>query len=61
VRSIDFLVESAIEQTPRVLQLSGMFDVPVRERLTHRWEGQVPIDEKEWNVGLVQDSSKPSA
>lgn len=35
------------------MQLEGMFDVPPREILRHEWKGQIPIDERDWNIGLV--------
>jgi GNAT superfamily N-acetyltransferase len=46
-------VESEIKLTPRVKQLSGMFDAPIREKLRHEWQGDVPIEERDWNVGLI--------
>lgn len=57
MRSIDLLVESELELTPRVKQLSGMFDVPPTEKLSHHWQGEIPIDERDWNVGLIVGSS----
>src|SRR5262245_17951751 len=53
MRSIDLIAETALDPTPRVQQLSGMFDVPAREKLAHHWQGEVPIDERPWNVGLI--------
>jgi hypothetical protein len=53
VRSVDLLVETQLRHTPRVKQLSGMFDVPALEKLSHYWHGEVPIDERDWNVGLI--------
>jgi ABC-type ATPase involved in cell division len=53
VRSIDLVVESKLDRTPRVKQLSGMFDVPAQEKLSHHWKGEIPIDERDWNVGLI--------
>lgn len=53
MRSINVLVESKIKMTPRVKQLSGMFDAPINEKLSHRWTGELPIDERAWNVGLI--------
>jgi len=46
-------VESKLQRTPRVMQLEGMFDVPPRDVLRHEWNGELPIDEREWNVGLI--------
>lgn len=53
MRSIDLVVETRLKATPRVKQLSGMFDVPAQEKLTHRWQGEIDIDAKPWNVGLI--------
>lgn len=53
MRSVDFVVETRLDRTPRVKQLSGMFDVPAQEKLTHHWKGELPIDERDWNVGLI--------
>jgi ABC-type ATPase involved in cell division len=51
VRQIDLRLETALHPTPRVKQLSGMFDVPPAEKLSHHWKGEIPIDERDWNVG----------
>lgn len=53
MRKIDLLVETKLNRTPRVKQLSGMFDVPASEKLSHQWQGEIDIDEKPWNVGLI--------
>jgi ABC-type glutathione transport system ATPase component len=42
-----------LERIPRVKQLSGRFDVPAQEKLSRHWEGDMPIDERDWNVGLI--------
>src|SRR5262245_22762155 len=53
MRSIDFVVETALDHSARAKQLSGTFDVPAREKLSHHRKGNLPIDEREWNVGLI--------
>jgi GNAT superfamily N-acetyltransferase len=53
MKTIDLHVETKLQRTPRIKQLSGMFDVPPQEKLSHHWSGQIPIDEREWNVGLI--------
>lgn len=50
---VDFTVETALKRTPRVKQLSGMFDVPAREKLSHHWVGEVPLAERPWKVGVI--------
>ena len=53
MRSVDLIVETRLDRTPRVKQLSGMFDVPAQEKLSHHWQGELPIDERDWNIGLI--------
>lgn len=50
---IDFSVSTEIDYTVRVKQLSGLFDVPVQHRCTRHWKGELPLGDKEWNVGLL--------
>jgi ABC-type ATPase involved in cell division len=50
---IDLVVNSELQRSTRVKQLEGMFDVPAREKLTHEWRGELPIEDKEWNLGLI--------
>jgi ABC-type lipoprotein export system ATPase subunit len=51
--SVHIKVESSIKLTPRVKQLSGMFDAPIQKVLSHKWDGDVPIDERPWGIGLI--------
>jgi ABC-type molybdenum transport system ATPase subunit/photorepair protein PhrA/GNAT superfamily N-acetyltransferase len=44
---------SAIARTPRVLQLEGMFDVPPAERAALAWSVDLPIEDRDWNIGLI--------
>jgi ABC-type hemin transport system ATPase subunit len=47
VRSVE------VERSPRVVQLEGMFDMPVSRVSTETWELDLPLDERPWQVGLV--------
>lgn len=51
--SIDFVVETEISRSPRARQLEAMFDVPVSEKCKLRWQGEFPIEDQPWNVGLI--------
>jgi hypothetical protein len=51
--SIDIVVESELSRSPRVRQLEAMFDVPATEKCKLTWKGQLPIEETDWNVGLI--------
>jgi GNAT superfamily N-acetyltransferase len=44
---------SKIERTPRVLQLDGMFDTPPAERAELEWTVDLPLAERDWNIGLI--------
>jgi len=39
--------------TVRAQQLSAAFDVPLSEREHLRWKGELPLHERDWNVGLI--------
>lgn len=47
VRSVD------VVRTPRVLQLEGMFDIPLAKTSSRAWEIHLPIEDRPWNIGLV--------
>ena len=49
----DIVVHSKIERTPRVLQLEGLFDVPPAERSEQQWSVDLPLDDRDWNIGLI--------
>ena len=46
-------VSSTIEETPRVLQVAGMFDLPPTTQSTLTWDVDLPLSARPWNVGLV--------
>lgn len=50
---VDLVVESKIKKTSRGSQLEGMFDVPCADISRMEWHSDIPIDEKEWSVGLI--------
>lgn len=45
--------ESAIIETPRVAQIAGMFDVPPAEKSRVEIDVDIPLEAREWNVGLI--------
>lgn len=53
MRSVDLVVQTELVRSARVKQLSGMFDVPASEMVKHEWKGELPIDERDWNIGLI--------
>jgi len=51
--TVDLAVESPLSTSVRAQQLSAMFDVPAQERAQLTWKGELPIETKPWNVGLI--------
>ena len=55
--SINIVTQSEIVKTSRVKQLEAMFDAPTEEVLKLEWKGELPIEDNEWNVGLIVGAS----
>lgn len=53
----DITVSSPVTRSARVLQLSGMFDVPVEDKATLTWHAELPVEERDWNIGLITGPS----
>lgn len=53
----DIVRSIKIERTPRVMQIEGLFDVPRSQESELRWEIDLPLDEREWAVGLIVGAS----
>jgi GNAT superfamily N-acetyltransferase/alpha-D-ribose 1-methylphosphonate 5-triphosphate synthase subunit PhnL len=47
------VIESAIKPSFRVEQVSGMFDLAKQAKLRHEWHVQIPIEELDWQIGLI--------
>jgi ABC-type cobalamin/Fe3+-siderophores transport system ATPase subunit len=54
---VDLVVSTPVVQSARVLQLSGLFDVPPAERSERTWKVNLPLDEQPWQIGLVVGAS----
>lgn len=46
-------VSSPVNETARVAQLRGMFDLPDSKSSTLSWEAKLPLNDKPWNIGLI--------
>lgn len=53
MQSVSILRETEIERTPRVKQLEGLFDIAPSKRSSQTWEVNLPLSEKNWNIGLI--------
>jgi ABC-type lipoprotein export system ATPase subunit len=47
------VVESPIEETARVLQVRGMFDLAAEKTSRLEWAVELPIEDRPWNIGLM--------
>lgn len=45
--------ESQIVSTSRVKQLLGLFDIPPASASREEWEVELPLEEREWQIGLI--------
>lgn len=51
--SVDLVISTALSSSTRARQVCSMFDVPPEQKCVREWHGDLPIDERDWNVGLV--------
>lgn len=49
----DILRSVSIKRTPRVMQMEGIFDVAPTQRSEEHWQGSLPLEERDWNIGLI--------
>ncbi len=45
--------KSGVKRSARVIQMEGMFDVPPGEMSELKWVVDLPLDARDWNVGLI--------
>lgn len=50
---IDLTVETAVSRSARARQLEAIFDVPAGERSRIEFKGDFPIEERDWQIGLI--------
>lgn len=51
------VVESPYSASFRSAKVAGMFDIPATEKLRERWDINIPVEEKPWQVGLIVGAS----
>ena len=50
---VDVTVSVDVTPTPRMRQVSSMFDAPIAKKATRSWVGDVGIEERPWQIGLI--------
>lgn len=53
MRTIDILIDVPRANSTRARQVRSIFDVPESSHSKLQWHGELPIDEREWNIGLI--------
>jgi ABC-type lipoprotein export system ATPase subunit/GNAT superfamily N-acetyltransferase len=46
-------VSSPIVESPRVVQMRGLFDLPAEKTSTLAWDVELPLAARPWNIGLI--------
>ena len=49
----DLVVSTEVLRTARVMQLEGIFEVAPTLRSELRWKGELPIEGREWSIGMI--------
>src|SRR5262245_32211205 len=49
----DVVVSCPIHDSFRVQQVAGMFDVPLAEKASERFEVELPTESTDWQIGLI--------
>lgn len=57
MQNIKHVVEHKYKASFRNEKVKGMFDLKIEEKLRKEWDVALPIDEKEWSIGLIIGAS----
>jgi ABC-type phosphate/phosphonate transport system ATPase subunit len=57
MQSTALVVETPIRESPRVVQVRGLFDLPPEKTSRHEWHVHLPLDERDWHIGLITGPS----
>tara|TARA_B100000963_G_scaffold273400_1_gene241587 strand:- start:3053 stop:4150 length:1098 start_codon:yes stop_codon:yes gene_type:complete len=57
VPNFNHVVETDYKPSFRTEKVVGMFDVPPTEKLRKEWNVKMPIEEKDWQIGLIVGTS----
>jgi ABC-type lipoprotein export system ATPase subunit/GNAT superfamily N-acetyltransferase len=50
---VNIIRESQIERTARVQQIEGIFELSASDVSREHWTVNLPLEEKDWNIGLI--------
>lgn len=55
--NFNHVVETEYKATFRTEKIVGMFDVPASKKLRKEWQINMPIEDKDWQIGLIVGAS----
>lgn len=55
--SVNIIKSVPISNSPRILQVSSMFDIPIQDKVKFELNVDYSFTDREWNVGLIVGSS----
>ena len=50
---VSIMRQCDIKRTARVMQAEGLFDVPEKSKEVRTWDVELPLQEKDWHIGLI--------
>jgi GNAT superfamily N-acetyltransferase len=50
---VDCVRRVAVQRSPRVMQLEGLFDLPPALESERRWQVELPLESRDWQLGLI--------
>lgn len=53
MQSVSVIRQCEIKRTARVMQTEGLFDVPEKAQEVKEWNVDLPLEDKEWQIGLI--------
>lgn len=51
--TLNVVVESGVDLSVRARQVCGMFDCPPEKKQRLEWKAELPIEDRDWSVGLI--------
>jgi GNAT superfamily N-acetyltransferase len=53
VPTLNVVIDSGVNLSTRGRQVCGMFDCPPEEKQRFEWKAELPIEERDWSIGLI--------
>ena len=55
--TLDYIIENPITESFRVSQLKSIYDLPQKNKISHEFHVDLPIENLSWNIGLITGPS----